>query len=135
MPESRAQQATRGGMFRAQAVGELLDEVLGDLGIQEKLREYQAVLAWEQAAGPALAQHARALRMHRGRLVLAVASGVWRTQLSFSKQELIERVNEQLGRRVVRDLVFVNRRTEDGWAAGMRNTMTPSAPKAQERGS
>ncbi len=109
MPESTAERPADGGMFRAQAVGELLDGVLGDLGIRQKLSEYQAVLAWEQAAGPDLARHARALRVRRGRLELAVPSGVWRTQLSFSKQQLIKRVNELMGRRVVRDLVFVNR--------------------------
>jgi len=108
MPETTSAGTT--GMFCAQAVGELLEGVLADLGIQQKLKEYQAVLAWEQAAGPDLTRHAKALRVRRGRLELAVPSGVWRTQLSFSKKQLIKRVNEQLGTRVVRDLVFVNRR-------------------------
>lgn len=109
MPETTTERPAEVGMFCAQAVGELLDGVLADLGIGQKLREYQAVLAWEEAAGPDLARHARALRVRRGRLELAVPSGVWRTQLSFSKQQLIKRVNELLGTRVVRDLVFVNR--------------------------
>lgn len=93
----------------AEAVGALLDGVLADLGVADKVRECQALLAWEEVAGPRLAAHARALRVQRGRLQLAVPSAVWRTHLSFSKQQLVQRINQRLGRRVIRDLVFVNR--------------------------
>lgn len=94
---------------QAEAVGDLLDGVLTELGVADKVRECRALLAWEEVAGPRLAERARALRVHRGRLELAVPSAVWRTHLSFSKQQLLQRINERLGRRVIRDLVFVNR--------------------------
>ena len=94
----------------ASAVGGLLNGVLAELGIADKVRETQALLAWEEVAGPGLAGRARALRVLRGgKLELAVPSGVWRTHLSFSKQQLLERLNQRLGRTVIRDLVFVNR--------------------------
>jgi predicted nucleic acid-binding Zn ribbon protein len=96
-----------------EAISGLLEGVLEDLGAVGKVRECQALLAWESVAGPQLAQHARAVRVHRGRLQLAVPSAVWRTHLSFSKQLLVERINQRLGRRVIRDLVFVNRRIQD----------------------
>ena len=96
-----------------EAVAGLLEGVLEDLGVAGKVRECQALLAWESVAGPQLARHARAMRVQRGRLQLAVPSAVWRTHLSFSKQQLVERINQRLGRRVIRDLIFVNRPTED----------------------
>jgi len=130
MSEADSERGRGKGMFHAQAVGELLEAVFTDLGIQKKLKEYQAVLAWEQAAGPDLARHARALGLRRGRLELSVPSGVWRTQLSFSKRELIKRVNDQLGARIVRDLVFVNR----GAGKGSGNATTRDEPEAQKRG-
>ena len=86
----------------------LLEGALEDLGAAGKVRECQALLAWESVAGPQLARHARAVRVQRGRLQLAVPSAVWRTHLSFSKHQLVERINQRLGRRVIRDLVFVN---------------------------
>ena len=91
------------------AISALLEGVLEDLGAAERVRECQALLAWESVAGPQLARHARAEKVQRGRLQLAVPSAVWRTHLSFSKQLLVERINQRLGRRVIRDLVFVNR--------------------------
>lgn len=92
-----------------EAVAVLLEGVLEDLGVAGKVRECQAMLAWESVAGPQLVRHAQAVRVQRGRLQLAVPSAVWRTHLSFSKQQLVERINQRLGRRVIRDLVFVNR--------------------------
>ncbi len=91
----------------------LIGRVLEDLGAAAKVQECQALLAWESVAGHQLAQHARAVRVHRGRMQLAVPSAVWRTHLSFSKQLLVERINRHLGRRVIRDLVFVNRPIQD----------------------
>lgn len=85
-----------------------MDGVLQELGIADRVRDASALLAWEEVAGPRLAERARAIRVHRGKLELAVPSGVWRTHLSFSKRQLIERLNAQLGRTVIRDLVFVN---------------------------
>ena len=106
-----------------EAVAGLLEGVLEDLGVAGKVRECQALLAWESVAGPQLARHARPMRVQRGRLQLAVPSAVWRTHLSFSKQQLVERINQRLGRRVIRDLIFVNRPIEDraGGATGKGN--------------
>lgn len=91
----------------------LLEAVFEELGVTGKVRECQALLAWGSVAGPQLSQHARAVRVHRGRLQLAVPSAVWRTHLSFSKRLLVERINQRLGHRVIGDLVFVNRPIQD----------------------
>ena len=99
---------------QARVVGTLIDGVLQDLGIADRVRDAQALLAWEDIAGPRLAERARAIRVHRGKLELAVPSGVWRTHLSFSKRQLLQRLNAVLGRTVIRDLVFVNPTAERG---------------------
>jgi hypothetical protein len=101
---------------QARTVGTLIDGVLLDLGIADRVRDAQALLAWEEIAGPRLAERARAVRVHRGKLELAVPSGVWRTHLSFSKRQLLQRLNGLLGRTVIRDLVFVNATAERGRA-------------------
>ena len=102
----------------AEAVGALLKSVLSDLGVDDKLQECRALLAWEEVAGKSLAVQAQALGVHRGKLQLAVSSAVWRTHLSFSKQQLLDRINQRLGEKVLKDLVFVSRRPAE---RGRRN--------------
>lgn len=99
---------------RAEVVGDLLGGVLAELGVADKLDSCRALLAWEEVAGASLSAHARPLRLHRGRLELAVPSGIWRTQLSFSKRQLVERLNRHLGKALVQDLIFVNRPEDSG---------------------
>ncbi|SVD64275.1 uncharacterized protein METZ01_LOCUS417129, partial [marine metagenome] len=50
--------------------------VLSDLGVDDKLQECRALLAWEEVAGESLAAQAQALGVHRGKLQLAVSSAV-----------------------------------------------------------
>lgn len=102
------------------AVGGLLNGVLTELGLADKLRECRALLAWEEAAGPVVAARARPLRIRRGRLELAVPSAVWRTQLSFAKDDLLRRINELAGEAVIREIAILNQPLEKGLSFGNR---------------
>ena len=66
-------------------------------------------MAWDEVVGPEVAQRARPLRVRNGRLEVAVPSAVWRTQLNFSKKDLIDRINHQLGKEVVKQLILLNK--------------------------
>ena len=89
-------------------IGKLLCTALAELGIEEKLRECQAVLAWGTVAKSPLSHQAKPLRMRRGRLELAVPSPIWRTQLSFLKEDMKKRINACVGTDVVREIVLIN---------------------------
>ena len=86
----------------------LLEAAVEDLGIDEKLMECRARMAWEEAVGPALAQYTSPLRLSRGYLEVAVPSAVWRTQLNFMQRDIAARINELLGGKVVEGLKLLN---------------------------
>ena len=86
----------------------LLQALIGELGVEERLAQTRVLLAWEEAAGPLVAAQAQPLRITRGRLELAVPSATWRNQLSFMKHDLLLRLNHVAGEEVIRDLVFLN---------------------------
>ena len=91
-----------------EAIGRLLGTALEELGIEEKLMECQAILAWELVAKSPLDHHVKPLRMRRGRLELAVPSPIWRTQLSFLKEDMKRQINTSVGSDVVREIVLIN---------------------------
>ena len=86
----------------------LLDAAVEDLGIEQKLVECRARMAWEEAVGPTLAQYTRPLRLSKGYLEVAVPSAVWRTQLNFMQRDIAARINELLGGEVVEGLKLLN---------------------------
>ncbi len=87
----------------------LLTQVLGELGVAERLAQTQVLLNWSTVVGPLLAAQTRPLRVSRGgRLEVAVPSASWRTQLAFMRADLIRRLNDAVGHPVVRDLILLN---------------------------
>lgn len=93
----------------AESLQNLLEAAMADLGLTEKLLEARILLAWDEAAGP-LATRARPLKIRHGKLEVAVASPVWRTQLNFVKQDIVDRLNTLAGKKVIGELVFLNTR-------------------------
>ena len=100
---------THEGPRRPEALAALLEQAIGELGVQDKLAACRAILAWPEIVGPALAERTRPLRVHAGRLEVAVPAAVWRTQLSFMQQDLTERLNHAAGAEVITGLVLLNR--------------------------
>ncbi len=91
-------------------LGSLLEGLIADLGLSQKLTECRAKMVWEEAVGAALAGQTRPLRVRNGRLEVAVASAVWRTQLSFMQRDIVKRINRLVGEEVIKELILLNRR-------------------------
>lgn len=108
VPSKPGDRGAAGNAAYPEAIGKLLGTALAELGLGGKLNECQAMLAWEKVAGPPLDHHAKPLRMRRGRLELAVPSPIWRTQLSFLKEDMKKRINSCIGSDVVREIVLIN---------------------------
>ena len=87
-------------------LGEVLEELVGQLGIQEKLSEYDAVLQWETVVGSHIAKIARAERITQGVLFVRVTASTWRNELNMRKEEIRSRLNTALGADVVKDIRF-----------------------------
>ncbi len=89
------------------ALSGLLNAVISELGLGQKVAECRAQLAWDRAVGEQLAQHAQPMNVKRGRMEVAVSSPVWSSQLSFMKREILRRINVEAGSEIVTDLIFV----------------------------
>ncbi len=89
---------------RPTRLGEILRAALARLPAGRDLAHYEVWTHWESAVGPAIARHAWPERLHRGVLVVAVDGPEWMQELQFLKRELQARLNERLGRPVVRQI-------------------------------
>ncbi len=83
-----------------------LDELVGSLGIQKKLKEYDAVRFWDDIVGDHIAKATTPVRIVQGVLVVKVRTSTWRNELTLQKKALIERLNAAIGERVVKDIRF-----------------------------
>ena len=90
----------------AKAVGAVLDGLVRSLGIDAKLREYEAVTRWTEVVGEHVAHAAAATSITRGVLMVRVESSVWRNELLLRKKEIMEKLNAAIGADVVKDIKY-----------------------------
>ena len=110
------------GTGRISSVRALVESLFNQRGLDEKRREYQAWLVWEEVVGPQVAARAKPVRIRDGVLEVRVDHPVWMQQLQLLKPKILAKLNAQLGENVIRDL-FLRR--------GAQKTDTETPPPAE----
>jgi len=87
-------------------VGDLLDSVLGRLGLRKRIKENEVFLVWEEAVGETVARNCRPKSITEGIMVIETKDNVWMQELSMLRQGIVEKINELLGWDAVRELRF-----------------------------
>lgn len=76
--------------------------------------EAQALGRWEEAVGAAIARHSRAVRIDDGVLHVEVDHPIWKSELHYRKQQILELLNRGAekceDKRPIQDILFVDPR-------------------------
>ena len=79
-----------------------LPAILRAAGDSEEVSQAACIAAWKHAVGEALSGHAVPLQLKDQTLVVAVADGIWKTQLEQMRGQLLFRLNSVLGQPLVK---------------------------------
>ena len=93
----------RGGI---KTLGSGLSKLVGSLGGREHADTAAVASVWEHSVGQDVARHTFVRGVRRGELLVAVDSPVWATQLQAMSEELRGRINEEMGKELVRTTRF-----------------------------
>ncbi|TME84138.1 MAG: DUF721 domain-containing protein [Chloroflexi bacterium] len=88
------------------SIGAALPKTLTSLGITRRTREAQALWLWPQVVGEHLARETKALKLTGGTLLVTASSPALAHQLHLERSLLIDRLNERIGARAVREIRF-----------------------------
>ena len=88
------------------ALNAALNNFAASVGITRKLREYSVITSWDAIVGEQIARVAKPQRVDNKILFVAVASAPWRAELSMRRNEIIEKINTAVGKKVVLDIRF-----------------------------
>jgi len=91
-------------MKKAEQVGSLLKQVLGEQGLSDRLSGYQAWLIWDKLVGEQIASRARPLRIRQGVLEIQVDHPVWMQQLQMLKPKILEKLHQQVPNAGITDI-------------------------------
>ena len=89
---------------KEQPIKELIDKMLRAYGLGNKLDEISLVKSWESIVGKMIAKHTQEIYFANGVLHIELDSAPLRQELSYAKSNLIEKLNEQAGKNLVKDI-------------------------------
>ncbi len=82
---------------KPQAIGPVIGQVLGDLGLDAAMSAFRIGEVWEEAVGKEIASHCRPVAV-RGRVLEAeVDSSAWCQQLQMERVQLLAALRDTLG--------------------------------------
>jgi predicted nucleic acid-binding Zn ribbon protein len=89
-----------------QTIGEALKDYIKALNLQGKLKEVEIVNAWEDIVGKMISNSTHQIYIKNRVLFVSLHSSIIRKELSMIKTDLIRRINEHAGTKVINDIVL-----------------------------
>ena len=87
-------------------LGDIIRKLMKNPKLAEKLDKLDAIESWEEIIGPQLCRYVTDQKIHKGILHVKLKSAVVRNELSYKKSEFITKINKNLGRELITDIVF-----------------------------
>ena len=93
-------------MAKPESISTIIARQLETSGLARGIKRASIEHVWSELVGPDIAVHTRVVKVQAGRVFVAVDSPVWRQELLYKKEALIEILNRELGEKIVDDIMF-----------------------------
>lgn len=87
-------------------IGAAIESVLKQLGIGERLRQYEVLDLWASVVGEQISKATEAESIRDGKLFVRVKHAAWRNELLYLKKEIIDKINGEMKQKIVKDIIF-----------------------------
>ena len=87
------------------SIAQVIEDVIGEYKIGDKLKEARIIAAWPEVLGP-LAKPTDKLYIKNKTLFANLSSSVIRNELSMMRSTLVRSLNEKAGEEVITDIVL-----------------------------
>lgn len=93
-------------MSHPRSLDSVIPELLKEFGLDKKARSYSVITGWAELVGERVANATIAEKLEHGVLTIRVKSPVWRYELTMQKIAILQKIEEEFGKGVVRDIVW-----------------------------
>jgi len=88
------------------SLGEILKSVLGKTkGPRPSAKNSKIWELWPKVVGPQIAKHAQPQSIYGGRLYVGTSDSAWVTELSFRREKIRQRLNQELGVERIKEII------------------------------
>jgi len=89
-----------------ETLGTVIDGLIHQLGLQRKLKQYDLVPLWPSIVGEQIAGVTSVDKIDKDVLVVKVSAAPWRTELTFRKKEILDKVHAAMNSDSIKDIRF-----------------------------
>ena len=89
-----------------QSLGSIIEALVRQLGIQTKLKQYDIVDVWGLIVGAQIASVTSIDKIEKNVLVVKVTAAPWRTELTFRKHEILDKIHVAMNSNAIKDIRF-----------------------------
>jgi predicted nucleic acid-binding Zn ribbon protein len=84
----------------------VIDALIATLGIKQKLDAYGIIPLWPGIVGPQVAKVTDVERIENGVLYIHVTNAPWRSELTFRRKEILQKIQQTMNGDVIKDIRF-----------------------------
>jgi len=89
-----------------QSIGIVIKKLLKDQKLEGRLKELDVLELSKELLGKNLMKYINDLSVKNGTLIIKVRSAAVRNELSYQKSEIIKKVNEQVGNKILQKIIL-----------------------------
>ncbi len=89
-----------------QSLSDLLKLCIEDLQVENRLKETDVIQSWEEVLGKMVAKYTDEINIHQGTLYVKISSPVVKNELFMMRNQICQRLNEQVNAQVVNRIIF-----------------------------
>ena len=90
-----------------QSLKEVIDDLLNAYKLRGKFNQKKVIASWERIMGKTIANRTDAVFFKENKLIIKLNSSVLREELSYSKNKIIQLINEDMGEEVVKEVILI----------------------------
>jgi hypothetical protein len=87
------------------SLAEAMQQFLDQSRIKGSIQALQIEDAWEQIMGKTIARYTDKLQIFGDKLIITTSVAPLKQELIFQKEKIMQRVNEALGKKVIREVI------------------------------
>jgi predicted nucleic acid-binding Zn ribbon protein len=87
-------------------IREILKNFFKQAGVEHRLEENLAFAFWDSVVGREIAMHTEPEKIVQGTVFVKVDDHVWRNELAYFKNEIIQNLNEKIGKQIIKEIKF-----------------------------
>ena len=76
-------------------------------GVEKALKQESAVFLWGEVVGKRISGVTIAEKVDKGVLTVKTESPTWRQELHMQKKEIIDKINNKIGSKAIREIRFI----------------------------